>query len=436
MTGHRLGVWQGTATVLGGVLGPGMLVLPHLAAQAAGPASVLAWAALIVISIPVAFTFALLGLRHPDGGGVAHFAGIALGRSAYAMVGWWFYAAVPIGVLAGALAGGLYAADALGWGGRAAPVIAFLLLAAAFLANAAGLRAGGRIQIVMVGLLLTVLTAAIIASLPAVRAERFDPFLPHGIGGVGSAIGVLIFAFVGWEAASHMSAEFAGRRLLTATALTLAVVTVVYLSVAVTVVGSGAASSPVPLTAMMATRLGAAAQPVTATAALVLAFGALNTYVAGASRLGVALAQQRLLPRRIGSQYRSLAVLGVATVLAGTATLLWSIGLDPLLRATSACLAGVMFVGTLAAVQLLPAGWMRAIAVAGNALTALMLVLSGGYLVVPAAIALAGFLVLHIAEGTRRSEPNARSRAPLGSGTLTRSRRPSCRSTARYKRRR
>ena len=40
--------------MLGGVLGPGMLVLPHLAAQAAGPASVLAWAALIVVSVPVA----------------------------------------------------------------------------------------------------------------------------------------------------------------------------------------------------------------------------------------------------------------------------------------------------------------------------------------------------------------------------------------------
>ena len=49
-------MWQGTATVLGGVLGPGMLVLPHLAAAAAGPASVLAWAALILVSIPVGFT--------------------------------------------------------------------------------------------------------------------------------------------------------------------------------------------------------------------------------------------------------------------------------------------------------------------------------------------------------------------------------------------
>ncbi|MEU6797461.1 amino acid permease [Nonomuraea wenchangensis] len=391
MTEHRLGVWQGTATVLGGVLGPGMLVLPHLAAEAAGPGSVLAWAALIIVSVPIAFTFALLGLRHPDGGGVAHFAGIAIGRWAYAVVGWWFVAAVPIGTLAGALAGGIYTADAFGWDGRTAAVIAFALLAVAFAANAAGLRTSGRMQVVMVGLLLAVLTTAIVASLPAVGAERFEPFLPHGLGGVGSAVGVLIFAFVGWEAASHLSADFAGRRLLTATGLTLAAITVVYLSVAVTVVGSGAASSPVPLTAMMRTSLGAAAEPVTGIAALVLTFGAINTYIAGASRLGVALARQRLLPRRMASPHRSLTVLAAAIAVVGAVALVRPIGLDPLLRATSACLAAVMFVGALAATRLLPAGRMRATAVAASALTALTLVLSGGYLAVPAAVAVAGF---------------------------------------------
>lgn len=245
----------------------------------------------------------------------------------------------------------------------------------------------------MVGLLLAVLICAIVASLPAVRAERFDPFLPHGFSGVASAVGVLIFAFVGWEAASHLSAEFAGRRLLTATGLTLAAITVIYLGVAVTVVGSGAASSPVPLTAMMGTRVGAAAEPLTGIAALVLTFGAINTYIAGASRLGVALAEQRLLPHRIASPRRSLVVLGAAIAIAGAVTLLRPIGLDPLLRTTSACLAAVMFVGTLAAVRLLPAGRMRAIAVAGSVLTGLTLLLSGVYLVVPAVIALTGFAV-------------------------------------------
>ena len=42
MSEHRIGAGHGTALLVGAVLGPGMLVLPHLAAEAAGPASVLA----------------------------------------------------------------------------------------------------------------------------------------------------------------------------------------------------------------------------------------------------------------------------------------------------------------------------------------------------------------------------------------------------------
>lgn len=394
MAGHQLGVWQGTAVVLGGVLGPGMLVLPHLAAQAAGPGSVLAWAGLIVVSVPVAFTFALLGLRHPDGGGVAHFAGVAVGRWAYAAVGWWFITAVPIGTFAGALAGGVYAAAAFGWDGRMATVIAFALLMTAFVANAAGLRTSGRMQVVLVGLLLVVLVAAIVASLPAVRADRFDPFLPHGLGGVGSAVGVLMFAFVGWEAASHLSAEFAGRRLLTATGLTLVAIAVVYLGVAVTAVGSGAASSPVPLTAMMGTRIGAAAEPITGIAALVLTFGAINTYIAGAARLGVALAEQRLMPGWLATPKRSLAAVATAIVTVGVGAVVFSVGLDPMLRVTSACLAAVMFVGTVAAVRLLAEPRLRLVASIASVLTAGTLALCGPYLTVPALVALAGYATL------------------------------------------
>jgi amino acid efflux transporter len=50
-----------------------------------------------------------------------------------------------------------------------------------------------------------------------------------------------------------------------------------------------------------------------------------------------------------------------------------------------------MFIGTLAAIRLLPASRMRATAIVASALTSLTLVLSGVYLVVPAVIAVVGF---------------------------------------------
>ena len=86
--GGSLSVLQGTALTLAAVLGVGVVSLPALAIEAAGPASMLAWAALIVISVPLAATFAALGARHPDGGGVATYARLAFGTRVATMVGW------------------------------------------------------------------------------------------------------------------------------------------------------------------------------------------------------------------------------------------------------------------------------------------------------------------------------------------------------------
>ena len=59
-----------TALYVGAVLGPGVLILPALAAEAAGPASVIAWVGLLALSAPLAITFAALGVRQPEAGGV------------------------------------------------------------------------------------------------------------------------------------------------------------------------------------------------------------------------------------------------------------------------------------------------------------------------------------------------------------------------------
>ena len=78
---HRgsLGLVQGTALYIASVLGTGILVLPGLAAAAAGPASIVAVAAVLVLSIPLAGTFAALASRYPDPGGVASYVRRTLG---------------------------------------------------------------------------------------------------------------------------------------------------------------------------------------------------------------------------------------------------------------------------------------------------------------------------------------------------------------------
>src|SRR3982751_214889 len=94
---RSLGVVRGAALYVGALIGPGVLLVPALAAQAAGPASVIAWAALLVLSAPLAITFAALGIRHPVAGGVSAYVRAAFGDTPAAVTGAWFMTAVVFG---------------------------------------------------------------------------------------------------------------------------------------------------------------------------------------------------------------------------------------------------------------------------------------------------------------------------------------------------
>src|SRR3954464_13934620 len=91
------------AMYVGAVLGPGVLLLPALAAHTAGPASVIAWAALLALSVPLAAPLAALRLRLPEAGGAAAYARAAFGPRAGAVTGWWFLTGVVIGAPAVAM---------------------------------------------------------------------------------------------------------------------------------------------------------------------------------------------------------------------------------------------------------------------------------------------------------------------------------------------
>ncbi|MFJ9616434.1 APC family permease [Streptomyces noursei] len=414
---RRLGIGGGTALCAGAVLGPGVLTLPSLAAAAAGPASLLAWVVLLAMCVPVAASFAALGARFPDGGGVATFVHRAIGPRAAAVVGWWFYGAVPLGVVSAAWIGGTYVADAAGWGRTGAAVVGAVVLVGALVSNAVGLRMSGRVQLLLGGLLAAVLLCAVLAAAPRVSAAHFTPFLPGGWASVGSAASVLFFAFAGWEAASHLSGEFAdpARDLPRVTRRTLAVITVLYLGLAVTTIGAlgpAAARTDTPLTALLAQSVGTAARPVAAAAALFLTFGAVNSYLAGASRLGAALGRDGAAPRWLARggapgevPRRSLAVLGVVAAGLAVPAATGTADLDLLMRATATCLAAVTLAGLAAALVLLPRRtplWCGGLASA--VLTAGVLAFSGWLLLIPAALAVAavGFLTLRrTGRGTR-----------------------------------
>ncbi len=378
-----------TALYVGAVLGPGVLILPSLAAEAAGPASVLAWAGLLALSVPLAIAFAVLGVRHPEAGGTAAYARAAFGPRTGAVTGWWFLAGVVIGAPAVALIGGFYIADLLGAGREAAVVAAAGMIAAVVAANARGVDTTARLQLGLAGVLAALLLVAVVSALPESRAEHWTPFAPHGWGAVGTAASLLMLSFIGWEAVSHLAGELRdpARQLPRAIFSALAVVVVLYLGLAVASIGVLGTSAPsdVPLADLMAAGLGTAGRSVTAGLAVLLTMGAMNAYVAAAVRLAGALAHDDAAPRALSRPGLALGAFATIAAILLVPLAFDAIGVDGLVRATSAAFVAVYVAATAAGMRLLD-GSARACAAVAFVAVVVVLAFSGVYLLVPAGV--------------------------------------------------
>ncbi|MCW3493820.1 APC family permease [Microbacterium sp. SSM24] len=409
-----LGVVQGTALYIASVLGTGLLVLPGLAAEAAGPASIVAVLAVIGLSIPLAGTFAVLAARYPDPGGVASYVRRALGGTAARMTGYWFMFGVCAGAPVVAVLGAEYVAAVAGIDRAAVPVIALAILVPPFAANAFGVRVAGWVQFVLTALLLTVVVVVVSLAAPAVEPSNFTPFLPHGWAGVGTAISLFVWAFAGWEVGTHISGEFRNprRAIPIGTAIALVVTGVCYLLLQVITVGAlgdSAGDGAVPLLELA--RLGSSGfGPIAVgTIAAIVALGVMNAYLAAFAKLGASLAANRDLPRWFAAGVESGAVPRRALALTGVVVLLyfslmlWSgLELTPFILVHTSSMVSIYAVGMVAAVRLLrrwSLGWWMAVVAA--VLCAGMLVLAIGSLL-PAAILAAGAVAVTLVRRAHR----------------------------------
>jgi amino acid efflux transporter len=421
---HKLGPLLGSALYVGALLGPGVLLVPALAVQAAGPASIVAWAALLVLSAPLAITFAALGVRHPVPGGVSAYVRDGLGETAAAATGLWFLTAVFLGAPAVSMIGALYVVDLTGGGTTVAASIALAMFAAVLAANVFGLRVSSRFQFALSGLLIVVLVVAIAVALPSRGGDHWTPFAPHGWWAVGTAANILIWMFVGWEAVAQLVGDFRepAHDLPRAMALAFAIVTVVYVGLAVATIGvTAGTASQVPLADLVSVGFGRAGRDTTAAVAVLLTMGTMNVYVGGTSKLFAVMAQdgnlpawfggdaQRSIPRRPLLLIGTVGTIGLVGLVAGVGST------GTLVRATSACFIAVYLVSVLSAVRILD-GRIRIVAVVALVFVALTAAFSGWYLLIPLGAAAAAPVLRSSARWRRRgstsgSGPPASTRA-------------------------
>jgi amino acid efflux transporter len=359
---HGLGLVRGSALYIGALVGPGLLLVPALAVQAAGAASIVAWAALLMLSAPLALTFAALGVRHPVAGGVSAYVREGLGDAAAAVTGVWFLAAVLLGAPTVSFIGGYYVADLTGSGTAVASLVGPAMFLTVVTANAFGLRISSGFQLALAAVLVVVMAIALAVTLPSRMGDNWTPFTPHGWWAVGTAANILVWLFVGWEAVAQLAGDF--RRpapdLPRAIGLAFTVVTVIYVGLAVATIGvTAGTASRVPLADLISVGFGRVGRDATAVLAVALTMGTMNVYLGGAAKLAATLAGDGVLPAWLaggGGQSMPRRPLVAIAVIAGTVLLGLLVGVSTttdLVRATSALFIAVYLLAIASAIRIL-----------------------------------------------------------------------------------
>ncbi len=285
------------------VVGSGALVLPGVAYQDSGNSALWAWVISAAIVVPLLVIFARLGAAHPSAGGVAGFVQAAFGRRAAGGVELLLVGTFGFGIPAIALTGGHYLAGLLGFPGRYAWIGAIALLLLALGLNMLGVRLSARVQTVLAIVLTLGLLAAGLVGMIGHGAHLSLPHAGLTTFGAGlSSVGIVFFAFTGWEMLSFTAEEYRNPRrdFPRAVAVSFLVVTGVYLVLALGVQTRLTRSDPsltgAPVQAMVAKVLGGSTGYAVAALGVLIIMANLVGAMMGASRLVMSSAREGLLP--------------------------------------------------------------------------------------------------------------------------------------------
>jgi amino acid efflux transporter len=368
-----ISVWQGIALYVGAVVGSGILILPGMTASVAGSNAIVSWGVMILLSIPLAYTFAFLARDYPSAGGVSTFAEKAFGRYVGALIGWFYFVAAAAGQFIVPLTGGIYVTYALQLPDWVAFVIAVMLLTGAIISNYFGLRTSGKVQLAVSGLVVLMLLAVITVAVPHIQVGNLalDSPMRH-VGAIGSAVMMIFWSFFGWEAICSLAPEFrdTSRDVVRATLGGIGIVGVLYLGIAMAVVGSHAyelgpqtvaqAMNSASLARVVGLSLGKGGEVVTALVALLICAGTTNAFVASISRLAYSLARDGLAPKwldHVNEKYstpdRGVLLVGMFAGIGLLSTYVFQLSMSDLVYIPNSLGIATYVIGTAAGVKLL-----------------------------------------------------------------------------------
>ncbi len=290
------------ALYVGSVLGCGILILPGLAADLAGPGSLISWITIIILALPIALTMGLLSAQYPNDGGVSYFVSRAFNTDIGSLIGWFFLLSGIIGVPVLALTGAGYICAAFGFSECMRILIAAGIIALGIVLNYIGMRITSQVQIIVVSSTIIILIWAFLGSYQAVSIENFYPVIPNGWFSIGQATTLLFWSYIGWEAVTHIAEEFEDpkRDVVRGTLIASVIIGILYFLSAFVVVGThtyGPGISEVSLLYVIRISFGTLGTLFIGITAFLVCIAPSIAYISAASRLSYSLAVTGYAPR-------------------------------------------------------------------------------------------------------------------------------------------
>lgn len=288
------------------LVGAGILVIPAMTAEVAGPAAIVAWAVLALFSYPVAYVFAQISLVAPDSSGTIRFVSLVFGKGFSEFLAVLLLLTLIAGIPVIGLAGARYLCQALGLTDLSRfsfHLVAMFCVLFNIAFNLIGLRLSSKFQTALLFVLILVLISVLAMTLPTANTALLDPFFPNGYEAVGHAAVICFFCYLGWENVATIADYVENPAITFPTAIRWSVLIVGGLYVAIT----AALAMTVPhsqidgnyavISLLMAGKLGLWGGRASDFISFVLLFLSGNIWVLAAGRLCYSLGRDGILPK-------------------------------------------------------------------------------------------------------------------------------------------
>ncbi len=329
---RRLGAFDATMIVMGGIIGSGIFINPYVVARQVHTAALIlgAWIAGGVIALLGAFVYAELAARRPEAGGQYAYLRDAFHPAVAFLYGWGLLLVIQSGGMAAVAV--TFARYTIELTHIAAPdwMLATVTLLILTIINCLGVRSGSNTQTALMLLKLVAIAMLIAAGAFFVSKSRLSfspisdaPPSPDLLFRFAAAMTPVMFAYGGWQTASFMSAELRQPRRDLAVGLLAGVAGVIAVYIAVNVVCiralgvAGLAETKTPASTLMRLALGERGATLIAIGIAFSTLGFLSQSMLTAPRVYHAMAADGLFFRAVARVNERTRVPTVAIALQG-----------------------------------------------------------------------------------------------------------------------